>query len=295
MHLIENNKITKKMILGSAQFGDLYGVLKNKKKLKESEVRNIIKISKKNKITYLDTADQYKSFKKILKKQNLKKWKISIKLSSKVINKQNTEAKFNNFIFKSLKSLKQKNFEYLLFHRSQDLFTLKGRKIYKYLTILKQKGFINKIGISVYSPNEIKNVIKKYKIDVIQAPYNIFDQRLNNRRLLKKLKVMNIELHARSIFLQGLLLAKKNKIPKKFLKWKNKFNSWHNFLIKNKTTALLECLNFVFSNKNIDKFIIGVNSVNNLKQIVLLKKKFIKRNFDVFKSKDINLIDPRKW
>jgi len=295
MYLTINNIINKKIILGSAQFGDLYGILKGKKILKAPETKSILEFSQKNNINCLDTSDQYKSLKKILCKQNLKKWKISFKISGESISKLNTKIKFNNFFFKTLKKLNQKNFEYFLFHRSQDLLTAKGKKIYNYLTILKKKGFINKIGISAYTPNEIKKIIKNYKIDVVQVPYNIFDQRIKESNLIKKLKNMNIELHARSIFLQGLLLVKKNKIPKKFLKWQNKFNSWYKFLKKNKTTALLECLNFVFSNKDIDKFVIGVNSIDNLKEIVLLKKKFVKRNFDTFKSKDVNLIDPRKW
>ena len=141
----------------------------------------------------------------------------------------------------------------------------------------------------------MKKIIKNYKINVVQVPYNIFDQRLKESNLINTLKNMNIELHVRSIFLQGLLLLKKNKIPKKFLKWQDKFNLWYKFLKKNKTTALSECLNFVFSNKDIDKIVIGINSIDHLKEIVLLKKNFVKRNFETFKSKDVNLIDPRKW
>ena len=295
MHWTINKRINKKIILGSAQFGDRYGISKDKNIIKKREAKNILKFSQKNNIICLDTADRYKGSIKILHKQNLKEWKISLKISSETISKLNTKKKFNNFFFKNLKKLNQKKFEYFLFHESQDLLTSKGEKVYEYLTILQKKGFINKIGVSAYSLNEMKKIIKNYKINVVQVPYNIFDQRLKESNLINTLKNMNIELHVRSIFLQGLLLLKKNKIPKKFLKWQDKFNLWYKFLKKNKTTALSECLNFVFSNKDIDKIVIGINSIDHLKEIVLLKKNFVKRNFETFKSKDVNLIDPRKW
>ena len=80
-----------------------------------------------------------------------------------------------------------------------------GNKIYKFLIKLKRRGLISKIGVSAYSPNEIRKVISKYKIDVVQLPYNVFDQRLNNKLFLGNSGVNFI-----SIFISLLIIKSYN-------------------------------------------------------------------------------------
>ena len=218
-----------------------------------------------------------------------------MKITKKFYSTHNKEKSFNLLFLKSLKLLKQKKFEYFFFHHSDDLLSKNGSKIYKFLVNLKNRGLIGKIGVSAYSPSDVIKVIRYYKIDVIQLPYNVFDQRLDNKIFINKLKSQNIEIHARSIFLQGLLLLNKNMLPNKFIKSKSHFEKWHNFLKNNNTSALEECLNFAFSNPNISKFVIGVNSLKNLKEILQSKINFITKKFETLKSNNLNLIDPRKW
>jgi len=295
MYSTIKKKISNKLILGTAQFGDAYGISNKSGILRKSEAYKILKYSINNNVRYLDTSNEYKGIKRILGKCNLKNWKISMKISKKKFSGSKNEKEFNLMFFKILKSLKQKKFEYFLFHHSNDLISKNGNKIYKFLIKLKRRGLISKIGVSAYSPNEIRKVISKYKIDVVQLPYNVFDQRLNNKLFLKKLKSMNIEIHVRSIFLQGLLLLNEKELPKKFVKLKPHFKKWYNFLKRNNTNALSECLKFVISNPNIDKYVIGVNSLADLKGILLSKANFTKKKFNSLKSNNLNLIDPRRW
>ena len=51
-------------------------------------------------------------------------------------------------------------------------------------------------------------------------PFNIFDQRPIDTKILKTLTNLNIDIYARSVFLQGLLLMNYKSIPNKFNKWK---------------------------------------------------------------------------
>ena len=295
MYSTIKKKFPNKVILGTAQFGDKYGISNKSGVLNRLEVIKILKFSKRNNISYLDTANEYKGYEKILGKQNLNDWKISMKITKKFYSKNNNEKSFNTLFLESLKLLKQKKFEYFLFHHSENLLSKNGSKIYKFLINLKKRGLIGKIGVSAYSPSDVLKVIEYYKIDVIQLPYNVFDQRLDNETFIKKLKSRNIEIHARSIFLQGLLLLNKNKLPNKFIKSKPHFEKWYNFLKNNNTNAVEECLNFAFSNQNINKFVIGVNSLKHLKDILHLKINFFTKNFEKLQSNNLNLIDPRKW
>ena len=134
---------------------------------------------------------------------------------------------------------------------------------------------------------------RKYNLQVIQAPFNIFDQRLNNPNIIKTLKKKGIEIHVRSIFLQGILADEKliNKKFKKFLE----IRKFYNFLKLKKLNSLNLSLSLICKSKFIDKFLIGVRSIKQLKEIInanLYKKD---QNFSKFKSNNFKLIDPRKW
>ena len=139
--------------------------------------------------------------------------------------------------------------------------------------------------------------MKKFRFDLIQAPLNIFDQRLINSGWLKKLKNMKIEVHARSIFLQGVLLLKHNQLPKKLKKFSKYWKLWETWLKKNKLSPIHACLLFVARQDKLDGIIVGCDSKAHLTEILKFKKMKIKNNFLTFKMKIKNkeLIDPRKW
>ena len=117
--------------------------------------------------------------------------------------------------------MKIKKFEYLLLHDANSLLGLYGNEIYEGIKNMKIDGLTNKIGISIYDFDTLEEILKKFKFDIVQAPLNILDRRLIEEGWLKKLKKKKIEVHARSIFLQGTLLLKRNQLPnavKKFNK-----------------------------------------------------------------------------
>ena len=147
---------------------------------------------------------------------------------------------------------------------------------------------INKIGVSFYTPEILIKALSNFKIDLIQIPINYINRSFINQKILKKIKKQNIEVHARSIFLQGLLLKEK-KNNKKFKKFIDDINMWHN---KNKISRLESSLNFFNDLNFIDKYIFGLESLSQLKQIIKKKKKLI-IDFPKFDEKYIK--DPRKW
>jgi aryl-alcohol dehydrogenase-like predicted oxidoreductase len=289
---LNNNK---KIIIGTAQFIANYGIKNRKIKITKNKATTILKYCEKNKINILDTSDVYPCFKKFLPSYNLKNWKISLKISDDLFVKLFKKKRFTYFCNKILSKFKKKKIDYLFFHNTKSLLCKDGKNIYLEVQDLKKKGVIKKIGVSVYNLKEINNIIKNFRIDVIQIPFNVFDQRIKSERILKKLKSLKIEIHARSIFLQGLLLMKEKQLPKKFLMFDKHFKKWFQFYKKNKLSPLNECLNFAFNNTFIDKYVIGVDSIENLKEIINCKIKKNKRNYNNLKSENKFLIDPRTW
>ena len=114
---------------------------------------------------------------------------------------------------------------------------------------------------------------------------------------MQAIKDHQIELHARSIFLQGLLLLEKAKIPKKFLKFSDELGLWHQFLAENNLTPLQACLAFVLTQQELSKIIFGIDSLEQLMEITSAASEFIdiKTKFSENIIPNNNLIDPRLW
>ena len=109
------------------------------------------------------------------------------------------------------------------------------------------------------------------------------------------MKKKKVEIHARSIFLQGLLLMRAKEIPKNLLKNSNSFQKWNLWLKKNKITNLEACLNFVTKQKSVKKIIFGVDSLKQLKEIFNFKMSKKNFNFDNLNTKIPKLINPQEW
>ena len=250
-----------KIVLGTANFSSIYGI--NHKKVKEKELHKIISYCKRNKIHYLDTATVYKNY-NLLSKLNISKFKIITKLKDfSEIKKNNIEEEIINYIENLLKSLKIKQIYGLLLHDIKPMYSKNADTIIRSLELLKKKKLVKKIGISCYKLKDI-NLIKKYKFEIVQFPLNIFDQRLLNKKTFSLLNKKKIEVHARSIFLQGLLLQDFKKLPNYFNKWKNEILKYENFSKKSQKSKFELCVNFIKQQKLIDMMIVGVENKNQI-------------------------------
>ena len=280
-----------KLILGTANFDMNYGLKNRYKKLEKTEIKKIIYYLKEKKINYIDTSQNYNNTEKILGNLNIKNFKITTKFTFA----QDTSALVKEKFLTTTKNLKTNFVHTIMFHRSEDLFKKNGEEVFSKMVLLKKGGYIKKIGVSVYRKEELKKVLDKYKFDVVQVPINIFNQSFLEKKFLSYLKKKKVEIHARSIFLQGLLLMRERKIPKFFLENSNIMKKWNLWLKKNKITNLEACLNFITNQKRIKKIVLGVDSLRQLNEILNFKKSKKKFNFDVLKITVSRIMLPQKW
>ena len=282
-----------KIVLGTAQLAPNYGITKYTKKISFKEFKKISNFCLRNNISYIDTAINYKNSDKYLNIINKKKFKIITKIPYLDIKKKdNIILTVDNHISKILRSLKVEKFYALLLHSPGQLNLKNSKFFYDYLQKLKKKGIFNKLGISVYTKNQTVKIIKKYNIDILQFPYNLVNRSFEEQNFINKLKRRKIELHARSCFLQGVLL---NKPKTKKIFFKNNLEAYFKWIQKETLTPFEACLNFVYKNKDIDKFVLGFD---NLKQIKHLKNINLKKKINFpkkFTVKNKKILDPRKW
>jgi aryl-alcohol dehydrogenase-like predicted oxidoreductase len=112
----------------------------------------------------------------------------------------------------------------------------------------------------------------KFNIDLIQLPINIFDQHLFVDGWLEKLKNKNVEIHARSTFLQGLLLMPRTTIPTYFLPINKKIELFSKSAQELSLSKLELALGYVMGINEIDKIVVGVNTIDQLSEIITASK-----------------------
>jgi aryl-alcohol dehydrogenase-like predicted oxidoreductase len=180
-------------------------------------------------------------------------------------------------------------------HRSEQYLGTQGTALYKALLRLKDNGQVQKLGVSIYMPAELDTLIPQYPIDLVQAPFNLVDQRLLTTGWLDRLKNDGIELHTRSSFLQGLLLMPRDAIPEQFSIWNQLWDRWNLWLQECRLPVAKVCLDFVRSFDQIDRIVIGADSLVQLEQLISFAGESPKLEFPAMLCNDEMLINPTNW
>ncbi len=283
------------LAIGTAQFGLDYGISNFSGKVKLDEVKKIIRFAKISGIDTIDTARDYGDSEESIGKCDISSFKVVTKIGTLKGHENNVYDWSEQEVKSSLEKLGIEKMYGILLHRPLELLSKNGDELFKSISKIKRDRLVEKIGISVYSINELMNIVDKFDIDIVQLPINIINQEILNSGFLKVLKSKNIEIHARSCFLQGLLLMDYNEIPLKFKKWSNIFLDWHRWLEENNINAVQGCLSFINSIDDIDKVIVGIQNETQLKELVNYSNNKDIKNFPDLFCKDTDLIDPSNW
>jgi len=288
-----------KIGLGAVQFGADYGISNTHGKTTKYEVSQILQFAYENGISVIDTATSYGSSENILGEVVTNdNWRFVTKtphFSDNYLNRTHVEQLKESFN-QSLSNLRQKNIYGLLLHSCDDLLKPGGELLFREMERLREIGMVNKIGVSAYSSNQIKAILGKFNIDLIQLPINIFDQHLFVDGWLEKLKNNDIEIHARSVFLQGLLLMPIGSVPPYFSPIKEKIEMFSQSAKDLSLSQLELALGYVLSIREIDQVLVGVNTVKQLKGIVKATQAQIDpRDFLGNIVNDSNYVNPSLW
>ena len=285
-----------KLALGTVQFGTDYGI-NSGIKVDPNEVTNIINCARNNDISLLDTAQLYGSSEKVLGDVNTQDFDIVTKsrgFDQEVITEKEAVLVIND-LHKSLKLLKQKSLYAFLVHHGEDLLKPGGEIIFNHLQTLKNQGLVNKIGISAYIDDQLIEIIDRFDIDIIQLPMNILDSRLIENGLLNKIYSKNIEIHTRSVFLQGLLLMELDKRPKYFERWSRLWKFWYEWLADNKLSPLEASIRYMISKPEISRVLVGVDNRDQLQSIINAVDGNLPPIPEELSTNDPDLLNPGNW
>jgi aryl-alcohol dehydrogenase-like predicted oxidoreductase len=273
-----------KLALGTVQFGLKYGINNHKGIPTDYEISSILQHAKLNGIDMLDSASAYGNAELKIGELSSDEFKIVSKFSDVF-----SENEFKNQLNNTLIAINKDTIYAYLAHNAHQL--IKNPFLWQSLLLQKQKGYIGKIGYSLYKPEQLEILLNLEMIpDIVQLPYSLLDRKFEP--YFENLKSLGVEVHVRSVFLQGLYFIDLNKLPVKFESLRNELSQLKEICIDNNISIGSLSLNFVYNNPQIDKVVIGVDSLDQLiKNLNFLNES--KSNNDLTeKVKSIKIISP---
>jgi len=282
-----------KLLVGGASFGNHYGV-SNQSQIRESEVHSILSNAFSSGFVGIDTAPNYGNSEKTLGTFDLTSKEIFTKISIEALASGVSEG--INSVRGSLDRLKTTSLTGLTFHSSH-VFLSNPKTSQQLVKELLELELISSWGVSVYEPEEVYKVLEVANPNYIQAPVNVLDRRFLDTKISKLLMASGASLQARSIFLQGLLLMPVDQQPPYFAEWYSLLERCKKVAQEQEISMLSLALNFVTAHSAVDKLVVGVNSLDHVREISdSLNTLSIDPSYDQISAvSDLRLIDPRRW
>jgi len=282
-----------RIVLGGAQLGLPYGILNGGETLSREAVARILDTAVDHGIDSIDTAIAYGHSESIIGEISQNRFKIISKLPPLPVDISNVSEWVYSQVQGSLSRLKCTSLDALLLHRPQDLTGAQGVELYAAIESLMAEKMIHRFGVSIYSPDDLEGIIDTFEIHVVQAPLNVFDRRILG--VTDQLSALNIEVHVRSVFLQGVLIASPQDRPHRFEPWSEHFALFDEWVRSSGVSAMACCMGFALQQPGIAKLVIGTTSAESLDEIMNSTPNSVLKVPTHLQSSVEQLIDPRFW
>lgn len=271
------SKPAKRLVLGTAQLGGVYGIANTLGQPDVHASRELIKTAIVNGVEWLDAARAYGDSERVIGGVLSEGWRGRVRLVTKLAPFENCtddampcalEALVDASVYQSMAELGVEQIDTLLLHRASHLHAWNGAAWRRVLEHQKA-GRIQHLGVSVQSPNELLLALKHDEIEHIQLPFNLLDWRWDSHvgRIELEKKRRNLHVHARSVLLQGLLMSRSHELwgrahvadPEPVWEWLDELRK----RFHRESVADL-CVGFVAGCDWIDGLVIGVESLEQL-------------------------------
>lgn len=284
-----------KLALGTVQFGLSYGIANSRGQVGLDQAREIVTVARSSGLDTLDTAIAYGQSEATLGQLDLKDFKLITKLPALPDDCTDVRGWVEMQLADSFERLGCSRIHGLLLHRPEQLLARHGAPLFRALGELKRQGLVEKIGVSIYEPQELDRLFDDMHFDLVQAPFNVLDTRLIDSGWLQRLPAMGCELHVRSVFMQGLLLMPAAERPAKFSRWTPLWREWDDWLEVSELTPVQACLRHALAFEEISRVVVGVDSARQLEEIVQAASGELPEIPSTLRSSDPGLLNPSRW
>ena len=288
-----------KLGLGTVQFGLAYGLSNQDGQTSKSEAARIVLAAAEYGIRVIDTAALYGSSEEVLGRVLPQPHTFmivtkTVRIDTSELTPASADQLETGFLT-SLERLDCTSVYGLLVHNAEDLLIKGGKLLMERLYDLKQRGLVQKVGVSVYNGEQIDALLERFDIDLIQLPVNVFDQRLVMNGMLGKLKRRGIEVHARSAFLQGLLLMDPAEIPSYFAPIQKHLATYRSYVAGLGITPLEAALGFLEAIDDIDVIVCGVNTRQQFIELCHAARPLTGIDYSRYALRGDAMLNPSRW
>lgn len=284
-----------RLAIGTVQFGQSYGLTNSRGQVGPREVAAILAYALTAGVDTLDTAVIYGDAERILGEVGVAGFRVVSKVPSVVNASGSVSGWLREQVRASLQRLRVERLSGLLLHNPDDLLGPHAADIAKTMAEVVAEGWVDKVGVSVYTPGQLERLFDLMPIQLVQLPLSVFDRRFDEAGWLDRLTERGIEVHARSIFLQGLLLMDPASCPRSFAPWMPLIESWHDWLIANSRRPIDACVAHLASYPQISRCIVGCDGLDQLQEIIQAMRTPACRAPIQFAAKDASLLIPALW
>jgi aryl-alcohol dehydrogenase-like predicted oxidoreductase len=289
-----------RLALGTVQFGLRYGLAAGCP-IPRPEVRSILEYAWDNGVDMLDTAAVYGNAESVIGEERPTRARFAI--VSKTAPLQSDAHVDGGHVAEavraSLARLRVPCLDALLVHHADDLMGEGGGRLFRALERLRVEGAVQRIGVSVYDPQTLLAVLDAFPLTVAQIPLNVLDQRFAKDGLLERLTERGVEIHVRSVFLQGVLISDPARLPCRFAPLHETLGRYRTAVAEAGLSPVAAAMRFVIGCPGVSAIVIGVDNLDNLRQNIGSYREAIAcreaPRFDSFAFDEPNLIDPRRW
>lgn len=290
-----------KLGLGTVQFGADYGIANVGGKVPMQEVASVLACADVAGIEVLDTAAAYGDSEAVLGHALWPDHPFRVVTKIPALdsfpNSSQRASSLRESLRTSLERLHMNSVYGVLLHGAADAAGAQGARLVGTLQELKHEGLTQKIGISAYGADELEAVLANFVPDLVQLPSSAIDQRLLRSGWLAQLEAMGVEIHVRSVFLQGLLLMPASRRPIAFDRHKKELDRVDRFCAEHNLTPLEAALGYARQVPG-DVVIVGVTKRDELEEIVRAMAADNVPTLDEYAelaSDDVELVNPSRW
>jgi aryl-alcohol dehydrogenase-like predicted oxidoreductase len=291
-----------RLALGSTQFGLPYG-FGGQKPVSREMVAEILAGAWQDGIDLLDTAAVYGQAEELIGELRPAGARFSMVSKIAPIREARVGAaaieRMRAGVRESLRRLRVEALEAILVHHAPDLLVPGGAELFRALDELRQAGALRRIGVSVYDAATLRAVLASYPMQIVQLPINLLDQRLLRDGTLADLERRGVEVHARSVFLQGVLLAELGGLPTRFATVRDRLDRLRVQCASAGLSPAAAALGFVARCPGVARVIIGVESRAQLSDNVAAFHRAMNAapvgDAAVLACEDPSIVDPRAW
>lgn len=284
-----------RLAIGTAQFGLGYGVANIRGRVPADDVTAILSEARAAGCDTIDTAIAYGNAEAVLGDAGVADFRIVSKLPAVPDDERDIAGWVRRSVEGSLQRLRVSRLHGVLLHRPQQLLTERGRELSAALEQLKGAGLTMKVGVSGGSAVELDDYAAALTVDLVQVPFNLFDRRLLAGGRLERLVEGGVEVHVRSVFLQGLLVMGPAQRPPAFDRWAAYLAQYDAWLQQSGVSAIAACLRDALAQPGIARLVVGVDGAAHWRGILAAVDGPAPTRLSAFDRPDPDLINPLVW